>query len=140
MDKYLERRLLQAAVAIGCLVPLIGGLLGILYGASMLGNASDMTLDSHVRYLSGLLLGVGLGFLSVIPNIETQRARVTVLTALVVLGGLARLYGVLIDGWPAASMKFALVMELGVVPLLWLWQRRVAKRALRSSEHLHART
>ena len=52
--------------------------------------------------------------------------RATLLSGIVFVGGLARLYGVLVDGWPALPMQLALVMELGVVPLLWLWQRRVA--------------
>ncbi len=126
IEKYTERRLLQVAIGLGCLVPLTGGLLGMLQGAGMLGHAADVTLDSHMRYLSGLLFGIGLGFVSIIPNIEKHRARATLLSGIVVAGGLGRLYGVLADGWPSLPMQLALVMELGVVPLLWLWQRRVA--------------
>jgi Domain of unknown function (DUF4345) len=128
-DKVTEKRLLQAAVALGCLVPLTGGLLGVLYGAGMAGGVANVNVDSHARYLSGLLLGIGLGFLSIIPQIEKHGVRASLLSAIVVLGGLARLYGVLVDGWPARPMVFALIMELGVVPLLWLWQRRVAGMA-----------
>jgi Domain of unknown function (DUF4345) len=143
MDKHTEKRFLQAAVALGCVVPLAAGLLGVVHGASMLAHvgevgggvaagvggevAGNITLDSHVRYLSGLLFAIGLGFLSCIPDIERQGARATLLSAIVVTGGLARLYGVIIDGWPAPPMVFALAMELAVVPLLWLWQRRVAR-------------
>ena len=132
MDKHTEKLLLQTAVALGCVVPLAGGLLGVVYGAGMLGHAGDVggdiTLDSHVRYLSGLLLALGLGFLSIIPDIEGQGSRASLLTAIVVTGGLARLYGVLADGWPGTTMSLALLMELGVVPGLWLWQRRVAAK------------
>lgn len=126
IEKQTERRLLQVAVGLGCLVPLTGGLLGMLQGAGMLGHTADVTLDSHVRYLSGLLFGIGLGFVSIIPNIEKQSARAALLSGIVVVGGLARLYGVAAVGWPSLPMQLALVMELGVVPLLWLWQRRVA--------------
>ena len=73
-------------------------------------------------------MALGLGFLSLIPDIERQGARASLLTAIVVTGGLARLYGVLADGWPRTTMSLALLMELGVVPLLWLWQRRVAAK------------
>lgn len=128
MNKQTEKLLLQAAVALGCVVPLAGGLLGVVKGAGMLGHGGDVTLDSHVRYLSGLLLALGLGFLSVIPDIERNGARASLLSAVVVLGGLARLYGVMADGWPSPSMVFALAMELAVVPLLWAWQRRVAAK------------
>ena len=126
IEKQTERRLLQVAVGLGCLVPLSGGLLGMLQGGGMLGHAADVTLNSHMRYLSGLLFGVGVGFVSIIPDIEKNGVRATLLSGIVFVGGLARLYGVLVDGWPALPMQLALVMELGVVPLLWLWQRRVA--------------
>jgi Domain of unknown function (DUF4345) len=127
MTMVVERRLLQAAIALGCIVPLFAGCLGVAYGASMAGSLGGVTLDSHFRYLSGLLLGIGVGFASVIAAVETHGQRVTLLTALVVSGGLARLYGVVCNGWPASTMTFALGMELFVVPALWLWQRRVAR-------------
>lgn len=126
MDTHFERRALQITIGVACIVPLAAGLLGIAQGASMLGGASDVSLDSHIRYLSGLLLGVGLGFASTIPNIERKGARFATLGTCVLIGGLARLYGMLSDGWPAVSMMFALSMELGVTPILWIWQRRVA--------------
>ena len=118
---------MQVTVAIACFVPISAGLLGIAQGAGMLGFGGNVTLDSHARYLSGLLLGVGFGFLSVIPNIENQGSRAALLTSIVGIGGLARLYGVFVQGWPAPSMRFALAMELVVVPLLWLWQKRIAR-------------
>ena len=124
----LEKRWLQVAIMIGCIVPLSGGLLGLVHGTGMMDSVGDVTLNSHVRYLSGLLLGVGLGFLSSIPNIEKHRDRVALLTAIVVTGGVGRLYGILSDGWPAPPMVFALGMELVVVPVLWCWQRRVAQQ------------
>ena len=124
MSNLAQKRLLQAAVAIACLVPIAAGIGGIFDGVRMLGPG-DVTLDSHFRYLSGLLLGLGIGFLSIIPNIENQRERATLLSSIVVLGGFARLYGVWVEGWPAPPMLFALLMELGVVPLLWLWQRQL---------------
>ena len=129
MNKLTEKRLLQVAIALGCAVPLSGGTLGILFGAGMLDHGGDVTLDSHARYLSGLLAGVGLGFASMIPSIETHGGRATLLSAIVVIGGLARLYGVVVDGWPAPAMIFALGMELAVVPSLWCWQRRVARQS-----------
>ena len=92
----------------------------------MMGNASEVRLDSHIRYLSGLLLGIGLGFASTVPAIERHSDRFAILAAIVFIGSFARLYGALTYGWPAASMMLALLMELGVTPLLWFWQHRVA--------------
>ncbi len=125
-----ERRLLQTAVAVLSLVPVIAGSTGVLFGTGMTGSAlADISTDSHVRYLSGLLLAIGLGFWSTVPAIERKTARVRLLTALVVVGGLARLYGVAVQGLPSAPMLFGLGMELVVTPLLCVWQARIAKAA-----------
>ena len=107
-------------------MPVAGGAAGVLGGVEAV---SDPELDSHHRYLSGLLLGIGLAFWSLVPRIERRRSAFTLLTAVVVTGGLARLYGVFAgEGFLADRMPLALVMELVVTPLLWAWQGRVAQR------------
>ena len=121
-----EKRLLQAAVALACIVPLSAGLFGMIKGAAFLGGGSA-DMDSHVRYLSGLLFGIGVGFATTIPTIEKHSQRFRLLTYIVVAGGLARLLG-LIAAEPGAAMKAALAMELVVTPALCLWQHRIAKR------------
>jgi hypothetical protein len=125
---------LRAVVAIAGIVPVAAGLDGMLRGAAMLGSqpAANLTLDSHLRYLSGLLLGVGLGFWSTIPRIEQRTPRFRLLTAIVVVGGLGRLYGILVEGVPPAPMLFGLAMELAVTPLLCWWQGRVAASGAQS--------
>ena len=122
-----EKKLLQCMVAVACIVPIAGGLSGIVEGAGFLGGGS-IIMDSHLRYLSGLLLGIGFGFLSGIPHIEQHTARFRLLTWMVVTGGISRLLGFFIMGNPGHFMSFALVMELIVTPLLCLWQHRFAKR------------
>ena len=126
----LSRRLLQTAVAVAGLVPVGAGAAGLLGGPEgMLGSSAEPDLDSHYRYLSGLLLGIGLVFWSLIPTIERRRAVFTGLTFVVVVGGLGRLYGVFGGGGSLEDrMPLALVMELVVTPLLWVWQGRVAQR------------
>ena len=124
-----ERRALQVAVAIAGLVPVLGGLLGARFGAAMLGGGGDVGFDSHYRYLSGLLLAIGLAYWSLIPNIIRRTAPFRLLTALVVPGGLARLLGLILHGPPPTPMLLALAMELLVTPLLALWQSRVALAA-----------
>ncbi len=71
---------------------------------------------THIAYLSGLLLAIGLGFWSTIPAIETRGGRFTLLTALVVLGGLARLATAIRLGSWSLGVTGPLVMELGVTP------------------------
>jgi hypothetical protein len=123
------KRALQIAVAAGGLVPVSAGLAGIVLGASMAGEThATADLDSHFRYLSGLLLAIGLAFWSTIPGIEGRGGAFRLLTAIVFVGGLARLYGVFLQGLPGYPMIFGLAMELVVTPLLCLWQARLAAR------------
>lgn len=116
------------------LVPIGAGLAGALSGAAFLGVQDASTdIDSHMRYLSGLLLALGIGFWSCIPAIERRGRRFALLASIVVTGGLARLAGVAVDGWPGGAMVFGLAMELVATPGLYLWQRRIARR--RTSPH-----
>ncbi len=127
----MSRRALQIVVAVLGLVPVLTGLAGMVLGPSMAGldpSATPIALDSHVRYLSGLLLAIGLGFWSTIPRIERQTARFRLLTGLVVIGGLGRLLGLALAGRPPAPMLFGLGMELVVTPSLCWWQSRIAVR------------
>lgn len=124
-----ERRWLQAAVVVVGLVPVSVGLIGGLYGPAVLGQAVGTALDSHVRYLSGVLLGIGLGFWSTAPGIEKEGARFGLLTLIVVVGGFCRALGMLANGPPGTPMIVALGIELVVTPALYLWQRRIAQQA-----------
>ncbi len=121
---------LQIAVALGSLVPIGAGAAGVLLGPRMLGAAivTPGDLDSHFRYLSGLLLAIGLGYVSTIPHIELHASRFRLLTAIVLVGGCGRLLSVLSIGLPSSTMAAALVMELLVTPGLALWQYRVAQQ------------
>jgi len=84
-------------------------------------------LDSHFRYLSGIFLGVGLAFCSCVPEIERKTGRFRLLAALVVLGGLGRAISAFAFGLPSLPHLLGLGMELLVVPLLVLWQARIAR-------------
>jgi hypothetical protein len=125
-----ERRILQIVVAICSVVPIAAGAAGVFLGPAMLGDraADTPALNGHFRYLSGLLLGIGLAYASSVPGIERRRERFLLLGAIVVLGGLGRLLSILSIGAPSPAMLGALVMELAVTPSLTLWQLRVARR------------
>lgn len=114
---------LQLAVALGAVVPVTAG----VWGAVDLHGDARVFLASHHHYLSGLLLAIGLGFWSTIPNIEQRTQRFRLLTTIVVIGGLCRLLGVMLGDALTPSVAGALVMELMVTPLLCLWQGRVGR-------------
>jgi hypothetical protein len=121
-----ERRYLQRTVALLAVIPVAAGLFGVLFGPALTGDRVSVSADSHFRYLSGLLLGIGLVFWSTIPAIEEKTGRFRLLTLLVIVGGLARLIGLLLTGIPSLYMLMSLVLELVVTPVLALWQTRVA--------------
>jgi hypothetical protein len=118
-----ERRLLQGVILVCALVPVGGGLWGALGHMDTAGSTSA----SHARYLSGLLLGIGLTFWACVPTIERQGVIVRALATLVVIGGLARLVGAFQMGF-SGGIDQALVMELAVTPLIAFWRERVERR------------
>jgi hypothetical protein len=115
-------------VALACLVPLLAGASGVWRGVALLHGSGLGELDNHFRYLSGLLLGIGMCFAFSIAHIERHGSRFRLLTLVVVIGGLGRLAGFVLAGVPDAGMVAALAMELAVTPGLCLWQWRVARR------------
>ncbi len=140
--QQVEKRLLQLCVLLGACVPVLAGGMGALHGYAwlienqwarhnfplFLGEfAPGLDLDSQFRYLSGLLLAVGFGFWSCVPEIETKTERFQLLTAIVFIGGLARLTGFFAYSANMVPMPGAFIMELLVTPLLCLWQWRVAQ-------------
>lgn len=130
MTRTTERRLLQIAVALASLVPLSMGTLSVLRSADVLRGVSQplpIDLDSHFRYLSGLLLGIGIAFVASIPAIERRGTLFRTLGFVILIGGLARLLSLLQAGVPGPGHKFGLVMELIVVPLIVLWQARIER-------------
>lgn len=121
MSDWSEKRTLQACVAVAGLVAVWAGAWGVLNDLGGHGGG----LASHERYLSGLLLAIGLAFWTTVADIEGKTERFRLLTTLVVVGGISRLLGVALGdalSWPIGG---ALAMELLVAPLLCLWQGRV---------------
>ena len=123
-----QRLGLQLVMVAACLVPIGAGLAGVVMGSRMIDKVgmgiseAGISQDSQFRYLSGLLLAVGLCFLSLVPRIERMGSAMRLLTFIVFIGGLARLAGMLALGLPSRPMLGGLTMELAVTPLLCLWQ------------------
>ena len=127
------RRALQVFVAVAGCLPVFAGAAGILAGPRLAGSAAPwpVDLDSHFRFLSGVFLVVGLAWWSCIPDIGRKGPRLRLLAAMTVAGGLARLASVLLVGVPSAGHVLGLAMELVAVPLVVLWQARIARKEWR---------
>jgi len=103
---------------------------GALLGVSALGEAGGPATGSHLRYLSGLLMGMGVCASWCAGDLRRRGGAFTALCAIFVLGGAARAWGLVMEGVPPWPHRAALGMELGVVPTLWLVVRRAhGKRA-----------
>jgi hypothetical protein len=125
----MERKLLQIAVAVAGLAGVGLGLTGVLFGTLYADLSGDVVLDSYVRFLKGALLAIGLIYWSCIPQIEHRGERISLVTFILVFGTLSRLLSVIGHGVPTVGIMSNLIAGLIFVPLLWLWQRHVARLA-----------
>ena len=128
MSASLERRLLQIAVVLVGVLAVLGGFQGLIAGLG-----TNSYADSHYRYLSGILLGVGAGFWATIPEIEVKGELFRVLTVMVAIGGVARLGAALAQG-ADRGVWGAIVVELVIVPALCLWRERIERVDVRRGE------
>lgn len=118
MNRSVQYRLLQIAILTGACVPLLAGGYGMIAGTAFMDQTTAPVLDSHFRYMSGILFAMGLGFWSCVPDLYKYRSRFLTLAVLVIFGGTARLYSALFVLSPDTTTIFALTMELVVVPLI----------------------
>lgn len=130
MSPHREKQLLQAVMSITLALPLFAAFSGAVSGPGFLDHDSVPTrdLDSHFRYLNGIFLAMLCCYASCIPGIERNGARLRLLSILVITGGLMRALSWGIVGAPTLGHKIGLGIELGVVPLVVLWQARLARR------------
>ena len=125
-----ELRLFQLVVCLAAIIPLAAGGAGVWFGPAMIHRslAGDPDLESHFRYLSGLLLAIGVAFIVSAFSLKRRGGLFQALGLIVVTGGLARLLEAARTGFAGGPHRLALVMELLVVPLLMLWAARLARR------------
>ena len=113
-------------------VPIAAGLAGIINGPDLVSiDNAPVKAQSHFRYLSGLLMAIGIGFLTILPAPVKNRNRFVLLTFIVITGGVARLTDLLINGWAGNIMTFALINEIIIVPLLCLWLLSISAKIKR---------
>ncbi|WP_315835077.1 DUF4345 domain-containing protein [Bradyrhizobium prioriisuperbiae] len=122
----MERRLLQIAIFFAGVIPIAIGLAGVTWGVRFLSIDDNASIDGAVRFLSGVLLAVGAQYWISIPHIEKHQTQFSVLTFILVFGSLARLTSLFFGGVPSFGTVIVSVVTLIYIPLLWLWQRRLA--------------
>ncbi len=88
-------------------------------------NESDYHIqDSHVRYVGGLWLGMGLFFFLSLTHLARYKPLLLFCFVLIFFGGLLRLF----QGQPATTFRLpvlpSLLAELIGMPLLFFWLRK----------------
>lgn len=80
--------------------------------------------DSHVRYVGGLWLGIGLFFFLSLTNLAKYKPLLLFCFVLIFFGGLLRLF----QGQPATTFGLpvlpSLLAELAGMPLLFFWVQK----------------
>jgi uncharacterized BrkB/YihY/UPF0761 family membrane protein len=130
MTPMTEKRLLQAVMWVVLLLPATAVIPSIVSGPGFLGHPPVIPtdLDSHFRYVSGIFLAVLLLIIGCIPGIEHKGPRFRMLGGIIVVGGLCRLVSLVLVGAPSFGHRLGLGVEIGVVPVLMLWQAHLARR------------
>lgn len=127
----MSRRLLQvvnglmglATVGLGATQMLLGVSSPIYTDARL---PASPTLDSNLRFLGGMGLGLGLVLLWLLPSIDRRTGLFRAVWICAFLGGIGRLMSWLVVGTPSAQLAVFAVLEVVGAPALIYWQHRVA--------------
>jgi hypothetical protein len=132
----MNKRVLQTVLAILGLIPILTGGLDFVLGARSLhvvgslmplDAVNDVVLDSQIRFLAAIWLGVGIILYWVIPSIDRQTTLFRLLMCGIFLGGIGRMSSAVLVGIPPVQFLAVIVLELVGVPILILWQSALSK-------------
>jgi len=120
---------LQIVLAIFSVVPLAFGISGVFFGAGrwLPGEAIPPELDNQYRYLSAYYISLAFLLWWAIPHIERHATLIRIVTFVLFLGGLSRLWSFVDVGWASQMQVAGMVIELAA-PLIAVWQGFVARR------------
>ena len=92
---------------------------------------SYLVQDSHIRFIGGLWLGIGLFFLIAATNVAKFKTALFLAFALIFLGGLARFSQMHFDVTFGPKIIGSLIAELVGMPILYLWVNASLRKAER---------
>ena len=84
------------------------------------------SLDSHLRFMGGLGVGLGVVLLWLTPSIEKHTILYRAIWLCALAGGVGRLISAAVVGQPATPLILFAAIEVPGVPLLIYWQYKVA--------------
>lgn len=125
----MSRRALQIVTGLLGAIPIATGCIGLLGLRDPLyvRCGIPVSLDSNLRFYSGLWLGLGIAMYSILPSIERQTVLFRAFWGAIFLGGLGRLASVVGAGAPPSPFLAVIGLELVGAPVFIVWQRQVAR-------------
>lgn len=112
-------------------IPVVTGLLTMMglddpiYATA--GLPRNALLDSNLRFLGGVWLGLGLAMFRLLPRIEHEAALFRTLWAMVFAGGVGRLISMAAVGLPPWPFVGFTVLEIVGAPLFVVWHARLVR-------------
>ncbi|CAF3046353.1 unnamed protein product [Rotaria sp. Silwood2] len=127
-----QRLSLQIVIGLIAMIPIFVGLNGIFQGPNVLLKTNDYSIqvDSHLRYLSGLRVAMGIFLLRNLPTIDRNGDDLCRVSLFVFIGGLGRLWGLITIGFDFDAIIAALI-ELFILPIICLWQNQIERKTTR---------
>ncbi len=127
----MSRKMLQVFLSILGLVPTITGILTMMGIYDPLFSNVNLPhsplLDSELRFLGGVWLGLGLTVLFTVRNIEQHFPLYRVLWLMIFLGGIGRLLSIIFIGLPPIPFIGFTALEVLGAPIFIYWHWKVVK-------------
>lgn len=126
----MSRKILQILMTVLGLVPTITGaltMMGIndpLFADLHLPHSA--LLDSDLRFLGGVWLGLGITVLINIRQIEKHFELYRILWGMIFLGGIGRLLSMIIIGLPPIPFIGFTVLEIVGAPIFVYWHKKIS--------------
>jgi uncharacterized protein YjeT (DUF2065 family) len=139
----MKRVLLQIFLALsGLLMFFRFGIPALIFGATgpgpfgnrwlAPGTTATLLLDADLRFLGGMMLGIGLIFFWTIAKLETLGSVIYILASAVAVGAAARIYARIMYGNPGTAGTIPVVIEAVIPIFLILLRYYVGKDVKRS--------
>ncbi len=84
-------------------------------------------LDSELRFLGGVWLGLGLTVLATVKDVEKHFALYRILWGMIFLGGIGRLISMFVIGLPPVPFIGFAVLEIVGAPIFLYWHKQISK-------------
>ena len=124
------RRALQISMLTLSFIPFLIGVMNLLNGAGQFlpADAIFPEIDSQLRFYSVWFMFFFFITIWIVRNLDTAGPVMIIVYGTMGLGGLARLYSIVLVGTPDPTMIGAMAVELAT-PLFILWHRAVIRRS-----------